>query len=351
MEKVIAHVDMDCFFAACEEKKDPSLKGKPLIIGALPEDCRGVVSTANYEARKYGVHSAMPISKAHQLCPSAKYKRPDSIYYKNMSEKAMNALSIFALAFEQVSIDEAYLDITEFSKECLTLQEAARKIKKEVLKETGLTCSIGISCSRYISKIASDYRKPAGTTIVRDVKSFLAPLKISKIPGIGKKSSRKLISYGIKKIGDLAESDTFFLIENFGKSILKLKEIAKGNNNDGVNHQERKRKSASREITFKEDIELESCRNYLSQLSYKVVEDIKKGTFKTISIKMRFEDFSTITRDFSLNYRSSRQKDIIDHSLQLLEKIKIDKKVRLLGVKVSNLDFPKSRQMELDSYC
>ena len=351
MKQVIAHVDMDCFFAACEEKKNPTLKGKPVIIGASPRDKRGVVSTANYEARKFGVHSAMPISKAYSLCPQGIYIKGNSKLYKENSILAMNALKIFASRFEQVSIDEAYLDITEFVKECENLEEAGKRIINEVFNATQLTCSIGISESRSVSKIASDFKKPFGITVVNDAKSFLKDLSISKIPGIGKKTSEKMFSLGISTIGQLANAEIFFLLDNFGKHIIKYQEIAKGNNYSGVSSREKKRKSASREITFSEDIELEKCREYIIELGNKILKDISKSTFKTISIKVRYGDFKTITRDFSLKTPANDLNQIYYFTNKLLDEITDKRKIRLFGIKVSNLEHLKSKQMKLECFC
>lgn len=337
MNQIIAHIDMDCFFAAVEEKHMPELKGKPLVIGSLPGQ-RGVVATANYTARKFGIKSAMPTWKAEQLCKDAIFKKGNHKLYKEESNNIMEILKKFATDFEQVSIDEAYLNITDFAIKQKSLTEAARLIKKEVLKYTKLTCSIGISDSRYVSKIASDIKKPAGTTIVSNNKEFLKPLKINKIPGIGKVAYKKMIDLNINTIGDLAKANKFKLLDNFGKHIIKFQNLAKGEDKTGVSSNiYSKHKSISKETTFLEDINLYECNNHVETIANKVHQELQKYGYKTVSIKIKYSDFQTITRDYSLKTTSKTKEEIIKKARILLNQIPNNKQIRLFGIKLSNL--------------
>jgi DNA polymerase IV (archaeal DinB-like DNA polymerase) len=341
---IIAHVDMDCFFAACEEKYNLSLKGKPLIIGGLGK--RGVVSTANYEARKYGVHSAQPMSKAKLLCPNGIYLESNYTLYQQESQAVMNVLKIFAKRFEQVSVDEAYLDITDFAKECNSLQEAGNKIQKQVFDETKLTCSVGISHSKRVSKIASDFKKPSGITVVENPKDFLKNLPVKKISGIGKKTNQRLNELGIFKIEDLAKANTFFLLDNFGKWIIEYQDLAKGNDFSYIKDKESFSKSVSRETTFPEDISYEECFNHIEYLIHQIYQDLGNYEFKTVSIKVRDKNFTTITRDYSFSFTNKDLNQIKKAALCLLKLIKF-KEIRLLGIKLSNLTYVKNKQISL----
>ncbi|MCB9359348.1 DNA polymerase IV [Candidatus Woesearchaeota archaeon] len=349
MEQVIAHVDMDCFFAACEEKMDPSLKGKPVAIGALPSYKRGVLSTANYEARKYGLRSAMPISQAVKLCPDAVYLPVNFALYRNESAKVMHILKQFATAFEQMSIDEAYMDITAFVRRFPNLEEAGRYMQDSVKEATGLNCSIGISNSRYVSKIASDFKKPFGITVVEDAKNFLAELPIGKISGVGKKTAARLNEIGIFKIKELADCDRFKLIDNFGNWVIGFQEIARGNDETGVFEDYGPRKSISREMTFQDDIGIDECYDWLE----KVVErlDLEDYSFKTVSLKLRFSNFETITRDMSLKIAVNSRSVALDKVRKILAGINSEDKVRLIGVRLSNLIYEENKQLPITDFC
>lgn len=346
--QIIVHLDMDCFFCACEEKKDPSLKNKPVIVGGT--GIRGVVSTSNYIARKYNVFSATPLSKARALCPQGIFLPTDMKFYKNESQKIMSVLRSITPLIEQVSIDEAYLDVTDFSKQFDSLERMGLFIQKKILKHTKLNCSIGISNSRYVSKIASDYKKPQGITVVKDAKNFLDNLDIKKIPGIGKVSKQKYYANKIKTIGDLAKKNTVFLFDTFGKSAIKFQKIAQGLDNTGLKKKE-KSKSISRENTYQSDIE-NNLEKRIEKLTKEVFHDLQKINFKTVSIKIRYSDFRTITRDYTLkNYTNSYDK-IKNISLKLFkETYNENEKIRLLGVKLSNLNYNFNNQMQLAAFC
>jgi len=336
VKQVIAHVDMDCFFAACEEKYDPTLKGKPVMIGALPSDIRGVLATANYEARKFGVHSAMPVSIAYRKCPTGVFLRPTFRRYKEESEKVMSVLREHSSLLVQVSVDEAYLDI---SYECMTdsPRDVAHEIRKKVLEATGLSCSIGVAESKYVAKIASDFKKPGGVTVVDNMQSFLAPLSTRKMPGIGKVSHRNLQERGINTLGDLAQCDTFFLIEHLGKWAAHFQRIALGNDFTGIEIRRGIQKSTSRERTFQTDRQVEECEKLIPSLASTLIDDLNGKCFRTVSIKVRFSDFSTFTRDLSLHIPRNDAPTIERTALHLLEKMKIEEEIRLFGIRLSTL--------------
>ncbi len=350
MKQIIAHIDMDCFFAAVEEKFNPSLKGKPLIIGAKPGN-RGVVCTANYEARKFGVKSAMPIWKAYTLCPLANFIEPKKELYSKESKYVMNVLKSFSDKMVQASIDEAYLDITNLVKQNSNLVEIARLIKKEVYKKTKLTCSIGIAESKYVAKIASAFNKPVGTTIVENPKEFLSSLPINKIPGIGKVANKKMLDLNIKTIGDFAKIDPFILMDFFGKSIIQIHNVALGIDKTGIYENiYSDTKSISREKTFNQDILLKDCETILPTLAKEVYDDLGDFGYKTISIKIRYSNFETITRNFSLKFSSKNYNNLANQCKILLQKLDENKKVRLFGIKISNLSENYVEQSNLLAY-
>ncbi len=348
MPQTIAHVDMDCFFAACEEKKDPSLKGKPVIVGSLPTDKRGIVSTANYEARTFGLHSAMPISRAFKQCPKGVYLRPSFGLYKKESQIIMQVLSSFG-EIEQVSIDEAYVDISALVNKYQSLKEVAIAIKKEILKETGLSCSVGIAQSRYIAKIASDYKKPGGIIIVKKPREFLEKLSISKISGIGKKSVPHLHKKGMKTIGDIAALTKEQAMSTFGSYWEKLHAIARGEDTTGL-REHGPRKSISKETTFQDDVDKEECTKSIERLC-RILSKYNKGTpYRTVSLKVRFSDFSTITRAKSLAYYCNNYEDLLQIALDIFSGISSKKKIRLIGVRMSNFYRSEEKQMTLRSF-
>ncbi len=341
----IAHVDMDCFYCACEESRDHSLKGKPVIVGATGD--RGVVSAANYEARKYGVFSATPISKARRLCPDGIYLAPDWQLYDTLSHKVMRVLLRFSKEIVQVSIDEAYLEISADND----AYETALKIQKAVLAQTGLSCSIGIASSKMIAKIATDFKKPHGITLVQDPVDFLSPLAIEKIPGIGKVSKNYYHQCGIHTIGDLIAMDRFKVIDSFGMYGVRLQQIAKGEIIELL-QQYGPQKSVSRERTFYSDVsEQDLLHKTLTEICKEVHEDLDIAEFKTVSLKLRYADFTTITREISL-HGHTHSLAMITRCVQELFSNHMDpqKSIRLLGVKLSNLLYENAQQTSLEAF-
>lgn len=340
--RIIAHVDMDSFFTSCEEIRRPELKGKPIVVGADPKKGkgRGVVSTASYEARKYGVKSGMPISIAYRKCPSCIFLPVDYEYYLEVSKKIMNELKKYTTKIEIASIDEAYLDLSE-ADNYENAKEIAERIKSEIKKQ-GLTCSIGIGPNKLIAKIASDYKKPDGLTVVEPdkVNEFLRPLNIRAIPGIGPKTSEFLKRKGIEIIAQLQELTLDELKQMFGKFGEEIYKYARGIDESEL-ITEYIPKSFSREYTFEEDTDdLDQINKILDFIADELEEEIKqvRFLFRTITLKIRFKDFETHTVSKTMKEYSSKKEDIKRIGKQLLIRFyPFEKKIRLIGLRVSNL--------------
>jgi len=331
---------MDAFFAAVEQMRHPELVGKPVIIGGAGDPTmRGVVSTASYEARKYGIHSAMPLQRAYRLCPEAIFLPVDYDEYMRISEKIKDILRSFTPLIENVGIDEAFLDITDIDMES---EEVAKQIKERIKKEVGLTCSIGIGPNKLIAKIASDMKKPDGLTIIseEDIKGTIWPLPARKLWGVGPKTERRLNEMGILTIGDLASVPLESLTEEFGKSYGNyLYESSRGvDESPVITYWEPK--SISRETTFQIDTDnWNVIAKNLAELTRDVVDTMKESGYKgkTVTVKIRFSDFNTYTRAKTLDDFSDSLEIIRKAAFEALGRIELKKKVRLVGVRVSSL--------------
>lgn len=351
------HVDMDSFYSSVEVRERPELRGLPVVVGSDPKGGkgRGVVSTCSYEARKFGIHSAMPISRAYRLCPEAVYLPVNMPLYKETSDRIMEVLRMFADRFQQVSVDEAYLDMGDSIEDYLSATLLARKIKSEILRRQRLTCSVGIAPNKVIAKIASDMNKPDGLTIVRpeEVESFLCPLCVSKIPGIGKKTEPLLKEIGIETVGQLATADVQFLISRFGKYGIVMHQLANGIDLREVREREEV-KSISTEDTFDEDIsDPAAVKSVFCELAAKVHADLsrKRFRFRTVNIRVRFDDFRTYTRAHTLHAATTDRESIIKVAIELMEEFIGRGRFRLLGVGVSNLDKIDEKQTFLSDFC
>jgi len=354
-ERTILHVDMDSFFASVEIQRNPELRGKPVIVGADPKGGRGrgVVSTCSYEARKFGVRSGMPIARAYKLCPEAVYLPVNMSLYQEVSRRVMVIIRNFADKFEQTGIDEAYLDATEMVKRFGSAEELALSIKKSVFDKEGLTCSIGIGPNKSVAKIASDFKKPNGLTIVRgrDVKDFLAPIPVSKIVGVGKKSEEKLKEMGIETIGQLASYPRENLEKALGSYGLWFWKIANGLDEEEVREGEGEPQSLSLEHTFEKDVkDVELISKTIDSMAEELGMELNRQglLFKTISIKIRFQDFQTFTRSKSLVTPSDDKETMSRIAKILLREFEEDRrKVRLIGLKVSNFKRAREKQEPL----
>ncbi|MGG7214100.1 DNA polymerase IV [Clostridium nigeriense] len=336
MERLILHVDMDAFFASVEQLDNKELRGKPVIVGGVSE--RGVVSTCSYEARKYGIHSAMPIFIARKLCPHGIYQRTRMFRYKEVSRKVFNILRDVTPIIEPLSIDEAYLDITNsrFNNGI----EAAKYIKTRVLREIGLTISIGISYNKFLAKLASDWNKPNGIKVITKdmIPEILLPFPISKIYGLGKKSVERLNNIGIFTVKDLYEMPKDFYIEYLGKYGLEIYDRIRGIDNREV-EVERDRKSYGRERTLKIDTKdkeelMEYLKDFSEEISNQLIRQSIEG--KTITVKYKTENFQSHTRSRTLNFYTNNFNDIYRTCQEILDSEEINENIRLIGVTVSS---------------
>ena len=353
--RIILHLDMDSFYASVEERERPEIRGKPVVVGADPKGGhgRGVVSTASYEARKFGIRSGMPISRAFALCPGAVFLPPDFPLYLGVSRRVMEILGRYAGDLHQVSIDEAYLDITHVG-DYTAAGELARLIKEEIREREHLSCSIGIGPSRIVAKIASDFRKPDGLTVVPpgEVAGFLSPLPVGKIPGIGKKTGGELTLMGIETIGDLVGTDVQILQSRFGRWGLMMHELALGRD-VREKREEGSSRSVSREITFEEDTSdpatlLGAIDEMAGHLHAILGEE---GLFfRTLTLKIRYTGFITKTWSRTLPHRTNSLQRIRGLARELLAAVPGGKSVRLVGIRLSGLQERGADQRSIDEY-
>jgi DNA polymerase-4 len=338
----IMHIDLDAFFVSVEQALNPELKGKPVVVGGQP-DKRGVVAAASYEARAYGVHSAMPLLTASRLCPQAVFIEGNHKRYREASEKFMAILADFSPYLEPLGIDEAYLDATGFESLHGSIDKMAQKIKRRVRDELSICASIGIASSKIVAKVASDLSKPDGLIEVPigEECAFLAPLPVAKLPGIGKKGERVLKSLGVSTIGQLANLSLKELESHFGAWGKMLHDHASGTGNDRVETNTAV-KSISRETTFSRDTRNSTfLRATLRYLSERVGSDLRgKGKLaRCVTLKLRYSDFTTITRQQTLSQPADADHAIFETGLKLLQNefLKERQAVRLIGIGTSHL--------------
>lgn len=346
-QRIVFHLDMDAFFVSVEELFDPSLKGKAVVVGGRPDE-RGVCAAASYEARKYGVHSAMPLRTAYKLCSHAIFVDGHPERYRECSSKVFKILRNFSPQVEMASIDEAYLEMTGTERLHGPPLLAAHHLSKAVKDDTQLNCSIGIASSRLVAKVASDQAKPHGILFVIPGQEarFLAPLDVRKIPGIGKVTEQNLHSLGIRLVGDLAKLQTEFLQEKFGQWGLAMAGKAQGLDAGGWFDEaigaHTDPKSISHEHTYSEDTkDAQQLEATLARLSEMVGRRLREHQLhaRTVQLKLRYSDFSTITRAQTLATRTQLDNDIFEQ-IRLLFRKNWDpqRTVRLLGVHVSSMD-------------
>lgn len=339
------HIDLDAFYASVEELDNPKLKGKPMVVGGQSQ--RGIITTANYEARAYGLHSAMPIFKAVKLCPNVIVVPVRHNRYEEMSKEVFNILKNFSNRIEQMSIDEGCLDISHI--ENINPLNLAQNIQNEVYKKTKLTVSIGISYNKFLAKMASDWNKPKGIKIITKemIPNILLDLPINKIAGIGKKSEEKLHKLGIYKVKELMNLNREILEYHFGKLGLVIYDRIRGIDNREI-ETSRTRKSLGIERTFSNDIDnIQDIRNKIMDFSKDLSKDLqnRKIVGKTISIKIKFNDFKVITRSITLESHRNDFNEIYHNANFLLDNIKINKPIRLLGLTMSNLQNDNIKQL------
>ena len=306
--RIIFHLDMDHFYTAVEERERPEIKGKPVIVGADPKGGkgRGVVATSNYVARKAGVRSGLPISHAWRLCPEAVYLPPNFPLYMKISDEIMTIARTYADKFEQWGIDEAFLDVSSKVNGYVEAEALARQIKSEIKEKEGLTASIGVGPNKLVAKVASDFQKPDGLTVVRDeeVEVFLAPLPVRKLLWVGRKTEAKLKELGVNTIGDLAVYDASTLTSMFGVMGWQVHLLALGVDKSEVEERVGV-KSVSHESTFEEDTaDSNAILQALNELSVEVQKETENQhlLFKTVTLKIRFEHFETHTKSKTLAF-------------------------------------------------
>ncbi len=351
--RFIIHLDMDAFYAAVEEMDHPEYRGKPLVVGADPKGGkgRGVVSTANYEARKYGIRSALPVSKAYRLCPHALFVPGRPERYSEISRHVMRILSDFSPQLQQISIDEAFLDITQTANGFGGPKSLAEKLKARIRTEVGLTASVGLASNMFVAKVASDLQKPDGLTICPpgNEKEFLAPLPINKLWGVGPKTEAHLRDYGFNTIGDLAKCSQETFARKFGKWGAHLWALSHGIDHRVV-EDAGPRKSLSQEHTWDEDV---ADPVVVEKRIWKIADDLsrylreEKIKGRVLTLKIRLEGFLTYTRRQSLSAHTNDAEFICEVALKLFRGFEREgKKVRLIGVNMSDLNTHGAEQLQ-----
>ena len=338
----IIHIDMDAFFAAVEQRNHPEYRGKPLVVGGRP-DSRGVVSTCSYEARKFGIHSAMPSAQAYKLCPHAIFVCDHNFSdYKEVSDQIREIFFQYTDLVEPLSLDEAYLDVTENKMGNPSATLIAQEIRAKIKEKTRLTASAGVSYNKFIAKIASDYHKPDGITVVTppEAVDFISKLPIRKFWGVGKVTEKRMITMGIKTGADLQKFELYELIELFGKSGPYFYDAARGIDNRTV-EPSHIRKSIGRETTLKVDItDMDEIYRILKEIADDIENTMEryKALASTVTLKVKFHDFISVTRSHTVEYPVNKSGEIMNHIWNLVSKTEAGSKpLRLLGISLSGL--------------
>ncbi len=338
----IIHVDMDAFYASVEQRDSPQYIGKPLVVGASPNQ-RGVVAAASYEARKYGIHSAMPSKLAIAKCPNLIFVKPRFEVYRNISSQIQVIFRRYTDLLEPIALDEAYLDVTSNKQNIPYASTIARLIRNEIFQETNLTASAGVSMNKFLAKMASGKNKPNGMTVIlpEQAQEFVEALPIKKFHGIGKVTAAKMNDLGIRTGADLKERSLEFLVRQFGKSGYYYYNIARAKDERAV-EANRIRKSIGAENSFAIDLSnTSSILQELEKIAITLKERIDKhqASGRTITLKVKFSDYQQITRSRTLNIPTSDFKAIFSEAKALFKTIELNNRsIRLLGLSLSNLD-------------
>ncbi|MDO5715713.1 MAG: DNA polymerase IV [Tissierellia bacterium] len=343
MENHIVHVDIDAFYASVEELDNPTLKGKPLVVGGKSE--QGIVTTANYEARKYGLHSAMPMFQARSLCDNLTIVPMRRKRYREKSREVFDVLHRYSPLIEKVSIDESYLDIRGQKEDGVTL---VQNMQREVYQETGLTVSAGLSYNKFLAKLASDWNKPHGFKEIKrnEIPHILWPLPIRKVHGIGHRSEEKLKNLGIETVGDLYQLSEEFLVELFGRGGEELYQRIRGVDRRVVTIQ-RERKSLGTERTFPSTRDREVLKKYLENFSKEIAADLLERQIgaMTLTVKIKTWDFEIRTRSKTFDRVQIDPDDIFYNGITIFEELYQGEKIRLIGLTGSNLVDLKALQL------
>jgi DNA polymerase IV len=335
----IVHVDMDAFYASVEQRDDPALRGRPVIVAWKGK--RSVVCAASYEARRYGVHSAMPAVSAERLCPQAVFIPPDFTHYKAASQAARAIFERHTDAIEPLSLDEAYLDVTENKLGLPTATLVAKTIRRQIWEELNLTASAGVAPNKFLAKIASDWRKPNGLFVIQphEAQEFLLTLPVGRIPGVGKVTEARMAEAGITTVGHIYAMELPLLEMHFGRWASRLSELARGIDHNPV-VANRIRKQISAEDTFPDDIPLAECEPHIRRLADRVwtASHGNARKAKTIVLKLKTKEFNSFTRSLSLPIPVSTCEDFTELALRLRDRIDLGPKqlYRLVGVGLSN---------------
>jgi DNA polymerase-4 len=347
----ILHVDLDAFYAAVEQRDDPSLRGLPVAV-AWSESGRGVVLTASYEARPFGVRSAMPIRRALERCPALRIVRPDFAKYRQASRQVREIFSRFTPIVEPLSLDEAYLDVSEDRLALGSAEAIAREIRRLIRETTGLTASAGAAPNKFLAKIASDWRKPDGFFVIkpRQVESFLAPLAVGRLPGVGSATEKRLQALGIATVGALRVWDRAALVGHFGRYGESLWRLCRGIDDSPV-EPNRRRKSISAETTFAADRPLAEMAPIVVEQAGEIWAALRRQGLiaRTVVVKVRTADFQTRTRSLTPGQPPSCAVTVAAHAIELLDRfgLRANAPLRLCGVGLANLQEPSLAQLAL----
>lgn len=335
----IIHVDMDAFYASVEQRDDPQLRGKPVVVAWKSN--RSVVCAASYEARKFGVRSAIPAITAERLCPEAIFVPPDFVRYKAVSRAVRDIFQRHTDLIEPLSLDEAYLDVTENKTGLPTATRVAKVIREQIREEVHLTASAGVAPNKFLAKVASDWRKPDGLFVIQpdEVELFLTPLPVGRIPGVGKVTEKRLAEIEIKTVGDLRTMEMSALEKRFGRYGVRLYELARGIDDHPV-VADRPTKSISAEDTFEKDILLDETEPMIRRLAEKVWAASRKETriARTVVLKLKTNEFDILTRSHTATSAPSSCEELTSIALSLRERVNArpDQRFRLVGVGLSN---------------
>jgi DNA polymerase-4 len=339
----IVHIDMDAFYASVEQRDDPRLRGRPVVVAW--RGSRSVVCAASYEARRFGVRSAMPAVRAEHLCPSAVFLPPDFPRYRAVSHQVREIFKRHTDLIEPLSLDEAYLDVSENKTRLPTATQVARAIRKQIRTELSLTASAGVAPNKFLAKIASDWRKPDGLFVIQpeEVDSFLLPLPVSRLPGVGKVREEKLKSFQVQMVGDLRALDLSTLERRFGRYGVRLHELARGIDNNEV-IPDRPTQSISAEDTFEQDVTLTETEPMIRRLADKTWAASRKElrVARTVVLKLKTSEFKILTRSHTSHAPPSSCEELTSIALSLRERIDLSPKqrFRLVGVGLSNFHDP-----------
>ncbi|AHF06802.1 DNA polymerase IV [Desulfitobacterium metallireducens] len=336
----IIHVDMDAFYASVEQRDDPSLQGRPVVVGGKP-DRRGVVSAASYEARQAGIHSAMPLTEAYRRCPKAVFLPVNGKKYWQVSQEIRDVFLTYTPLVEPISIDEAFLDVTDSIRLFGSASEIAREIKERIKNEINLIASIGVASNKFLAKISSDLEKPNGFVVVNPdrVQEFLDPLSVERIWGVGDKMAERLHGLNIHTICELRQIEQDYLTHIFGTWGNQIYALARGIDDRPV-VSEKEAKSIGRETTFDDDLaDREVLGTILLELACDIAQSLRKEQMKgkTVTLKVRYSDFRTISRSHTLNKATNLEDIIYQEACQLLQEVSLKQAIRLIGITLHHL--------------